>query len=234
MVRSIGRRVDLIMYDLHIFLEETNKISLWQDFSTAIPVLIWLHSKLKVIVQVNVPVWRVWHCKASGPQFICLFPLSWHLFQSFVLKSLRTVCCCRSLVMVVISCNFLLADTGLHIMADKFKYSFNQCIQSFGFCFQSFTGHHCNFQTAVTSLSFLPNTPDFLRWVLSLLARPALIGVLSVRSLCSWSHLTKVYLALLLRLLGNKLFKMWHYKTWKKSRKMLNPLRSHCLYSILR
>lgn len=43
-------------------------------------------------------------------------------------------------VATVISCDCFLADTELNIMADKFKYSFNQCLKSFVFCSQSVTG----------------------------------------------------------------------------------------------
>lgn len=87
---------------------------------------------------------------SKWPSIICLYLAQFTV--SFILIHLPVACVEKPAdsmlpsqpffkVMLVISCNFLLADTELNIMADKFKYSFNQCIQSFVFCSQSFTGH---------------------------------------------------------------------------------------------
>lgn len=78
-------------------------------------------------------------------------------------------------VVMVISCDCFLTDTELNIMTDKFKYSFNQCIQSCVFCSQSF--------------SRLFAASRLLSWA------SLLLPVLPARSLSSWSHLTKICLA---------------------------------------
>lgn len=92
------------------------------------------------------------------------------VFGSFILTCLPVVYAEKPAVSVllsqpffkavmVISCDWFLAGEELNIMADKFKYSSNQCVQSFVLCSPSFTGFYAA-SSLLSWMPFLPNRPQ--------------------------------------------------------------------------
>lgn len=165
------------------------KNSLWQNVSyfcsTAGAVSISVHSKLKVIVQVDVPVWSVCHYIARALQKPADRKLLSHSFF-IVTVVLTSHWQTQSLTSRLIHLSVLLISAYNRSSA---ALSLSQHI-------------------APLWVSFLTNTPEFLHWLLSTVMSATLIRVLSWGPLCSWAPWIKVCAkSLLLRSSGNKLFK---------------------------
>lgn len=142
------------------------KNSLWQNASyfcsTAGPVSISVHSKLKVIVQVDVPVWSVCHCRARALD---------NVLVAFILAPPTAVCVSKPADRKLLSQPFFIVTVVL--TSHWQTQSLTSRLMHLSILLIS------AYNLSSAALSLFSDTPDFLKWLLSIVTSATLISFIT-------------------------------------------------------